>query len=118
MSAMTEFDRTIASWLETAGPSDVRPEVIDTAIDRARRIPQRGGIPALVVGPASWPPTRRRPYAFADLPPAVRIGIVLALTVATIAGAVVAGSRWLFPEPLRFYEGVFVPTSAPDLMAM
>ena len=105
MTASTDFERLVSSWLETAGPTDVRADVVDHALAAARGRGQRRGVQAWLVGSASWPATRRG-VGFSALPPTVRIAILLGLLVAAMAAGAYVGSRLTTfmpppPPPLR-----------------
>lgn len=116
MTASTDFDRLVASWLEGAGPADVSAEVVQNAFATARGVAQRRGPRAWLLGPAAWPAARRR-FGFTVLRPTARIAILLGLLVAGLAAAAYVGSRWatvVLPAPLPPLEGVLVP--APDLL--
>ena len=85
MTASTDFDRQLASWLEVDGPSDVRREVVDAAFATARGTSQRRGVRAWLVGPGAWPATRRRPVV-KPLVAVLLLGLLLAAAVALVAG--------------------------------
>ena len=110
MTASNDFDRLVTSWLETDGPTDVRTDVVERALGSARGLRQRRGVRAWLAGPGGWPVYSRRP-SLQEVSPALRLGIVVALTLALIVGAVIAGSR-LLQDPdritsLTHYDGTF-----------
>jgi hypothetical protein len=59
MRAMSDFDRIVASWLADDGLMDVRPEVIDHAIQSSLRVRPRRGAAAWFAGVRPWPRGRR-----------------------------------------------------------
>ena len=110
MTTTTDVDRVMTRWLEGAGPATMGTEALDTALQIARRTSRRGGIRALMVGPAPWP--RRRGVSVDALPPMVRIAIVASLLGALlIAGALTLGRRTTAPpEPVRPPARQVLPT--------
>ncbi len=96
MTAMTDFDRLVADWLETAGPSDVRVHVVDAAIDAARNEGQRRGITATLSGSGVWPKPDHRSLRPSSR--ALRIAIVITLLALTAGSAALVASR-LGPDP-------------------
>jgi hypothetical protein len=110
MTSMTDFDRALATWLETAGPANIRSEAVEAALDTARSTTMRRGIRAFLVGPARWPRSGR--LGLDGLVPAVRIAIVVGLLATIIAGGLIIGSRLLQRpvevtpvDAIRTYEG-------------
>jgi hypothetical protein len=107
MTASNDVDRFLASWLESAGPADMRPEAVMAGLDAARRVRQRSSLSALLAGPAAWPRYGR--LAIDGLPAPVRVAIVLALLAGMLASAITAGGlilKFLDPHPAP----VFAPT--------
>jgi len=90
MTSSTDFDRLLASWLETAGPADARPEALRGALEKAKSMGQRGLLSGFLFGPATWPRPRRG-AGFAGLPPTLRIALVTGLLI-TLVGATLIGS--------------------------
>ena len=116
MSAMNDFDRTVAAWLQADGPADINGIVFEQAITSAGAVRQRRGLRLALFGPAPWPAYGKR-IGFATLPAAVRIAILVALSVAALAGAAYVGiGARLFSDVTSFhgYRGVLV--GAPDLL--
>lgn len=113
MTATTDFDRTVAGWLETAGPSDIRAEMVDNALATARSVRPRRGLSATILGPSPWPVVGRRPR-IAALPARVRIAIVFALTLIAVAGValLVAGALRRSDPPIQ--DGLMVWTENGD----
>jgi len=123
MTATTDFDGVVASWLQGAGPTFVRNEVVEEALVKAGRVGQRRGLAALVFGPAAWPSHRSRlllgpawratPVGRALVP--ILVGALL-LAVAVAAAALVGAMLFLREElvpPGTGYNGVILrPISA------
>lgn len=87
MSATTDFEHLVTSWLEADGPSALRPSVVDDAISRARGRSQRRRIPGWAGGAGSWPThgvTVRPTGAF-------RLALALLLVTVIAAGAAIVG---------------------------
>jgi hypothetical protein len=110
MTATADFDGVVASWLQGAGPTFVRNEVVEEALVKARRVGQRRGLAALVFGPAAWPSHRSR-LLFAALPPMVRLAVLVALTLAALVGVAAVGAQLLRHPSPPAYRGVFVPAA-------
>jgi hypothetical protein len=111
MSETIDFERVVVSWLRADGPADIRPAAVDRALAVASAATQRRGLRLAVTGRAPWPTYGRR-IGFGTLPPAVRIALVLLVTLAVLAGAAVVGSRLLRPTqvvPRLTYDGAFDP---------
>jgi hypothetical protein len=98
MTPSSDFDRLVASWLETSGPAVIRAEVVEDALTSARGTRRRAGLVALLSGPAPWPQYGRR-TSFRGLPTAFRIALLLAAAVVALVGAAIAGGRLLQPMP-------------------
>ena len=95
MTATQDFDRLVASWLETDGPADVRTDVVAAALGTARSAPQRRGLRAWLVGPGTWPVSGRR-LSFGSASPTIRIATltaVLALLLGILAVAIAGALR-------------------------
>jgi hypothetical protein len=112
MTASTDFDLLVASWLQVDGPSDIRADIVDASLAAAGRVGQRRGLAAAVLGPEAWPAQRRR-LSLARLPPGVRLGMLAALTLAALVGVAAVGAQLLRelrsePSPPP-YRGVLVP---------
>ena len=101
MTAMTEFDRVVTSWLDATGPADIHAAAIDAALATARRTHQRRGLRGVLFGGSAWPVHGRRPV-FATLPPTVRVVILLALALAALVGALLVGSQLMRPREIGF----------------
>jgi len=117
MNASTDFDRLLTSWLENAGPADVRPETVGKALAQARTFRQRGRVASFLVGPAAWPRLRLGP-TFGGLTPALRLAIVAGLLVALLGAAIwgSGGLRGLLAQPTQSPATSPVPvTAAPTL---
>jgi hypothetical protein len=99
MTAMTDFDRLVTSWLETAGPTRPDDAVVESALTAARRRRRRRGAAAWLTGPAPWPATRTVGPIDGQL---VRILIVALIAIALVAASFVVGSRLLRNSPLPF----------------
>ncbi len=110
MTASNDLDRLVASWLESDGPTSVRTEVVDRALDTARGMGQRRGPSAWFAGPGSWPVYAGR-LSLRGLSPAVRLGIAIVVLLALIVGSVTVGSRLLQDAdpvtPSTRYDGTF-----------
>jgi len=106
MTTMTDFDRMVASWLETAGPARVDEGVVDTALATARGSRQRRGVLAFVAGSGAWP--RRRGVELGAMPRVVRVALVAALLLALVAGSVWVGSQLLKAKPQPTFRGEFI----------
>jgi hypothetical protein len=115
MNQPHDIDRVVAAWLRTAGPADIRPGAVDRALAVAATARQRRGVRLALTGPAPWPTYGRR-IGFGTLPPAVRLALVLLLTLAAMGAVAAVGSRLLHLTPVlpRIYHGELVP--APDLV--
>src|SRR5262245_64544211 len=57
MTSRDDFDRLVADWLETAGPSAPDAAVVDAALGSARRFGQARGVRGWLVSPMPWPRT-------------------------------------------------------------
>ncbi len=110
MTASNDLDRQLQAYLEASGPSDVRSEVVTSALDTARGLRQRRGPAAWVTGPGSWPVFAGR-VSLRGLSPALRVGIAAAALLTLVGGSVFVGSRLMAdtdPLPLRTsYNGAF-----------
>jgi len=86
MNPSTDFDRLLTSWLETAGPADVRSQVVDQALSQSQRVGQAGRLAGLLAGQATWP---RHPWSpsLGRLAGSIRIVIVVGLLAALLAAA-------------------------------
>ena len=112
MTALTDFERLVASWLETTGPADVDPDVIEAAFLEAAGTRQRRPLP--IVGSQALPTMRVAiaPYVAAAL-----------IVTALIAGAILAaGGRPAPPPPPRVLASpaasvAAAPTSAAGVSA-
>ena len=107
MTAMHDFDRLVASWLESDAPADVREDLVAESLGTARGIGQRRGVRAWLTGPSPWPALGRR-VGLGSMPPALRVAIVVGLLAAATIGAVLVGARLLrqtAPAPL-VYSGI------------
>ncbi len=111
MIGENEFDRLLASWLETEGPQDVPARLVDDALASARRQGQLGGWldgllgrywPADTTGP--WSPGWRR---------LMTIALVAVLTLALVGIGVLGGSAIL--DRIR---AVPAPTGLPAPSAL
>ena len=119
MTATNDFDRLVTSWLESAGPANLSDEVLELALDAARRTTPRRGIGAVLFGPSPWPARRR--LGIGALPPALRVALVLGLMAVVAAGAIVVGSRLLDRKPvtvfpvdaIQTYDGRMTRLAAP-----
>jgi hypothetical protein len=105
MTTTSELDRLVASWLDAAGPTSLDVSALDAALARARRIPQRRGLLALVTGPAAWP---RRGLTLRVLPPVLRVSGLAVVGFAALVASAVAGSQLLQTRP-----ALPVPSAAP-----
>jgi hypothetical protein len=111
MTQTTDFDRLVTSWLEGAGATNVRDDLVEAALGAAHRTPRRGRFQALLFGPAPWPVRGR--LGLAGLPSGFRIAIVVGLLALLATGAIVVGSRLLQRTPpapvrveaVRIYDG-------------
>lgn len=95
MTAIDDFDRFVASWLESSGPADVREEVVDAALATARAADQRRGVTGWLVGADRWPAHGRR-FSFEILHPVVRVAtllIVVALALVIVVAAITGAAR-------------------------
>jgi hypothetical protein len=110
MTASNDFDRVLAAWLETAGPSDMRPEATAAALTDARRVDQRDRLGAWLAGPSPWPRYGGHP-TYAGLPRTLRTVIVVALVATLLATAVTAGALLL-----RILERQPAPVIVPTLV--
>jgi hypothetical protein len=111
MSQTQDFDHVVAAWLHANGPVDIRPAAVDHALGVARSSAQRRGLRLALTGPAPWPTYGRR-IGFATLPAAVRIALVLVVTLAILGAAAAVGSRLLRPTqvvPRLTYDDAFDP---------
>ncbi|TAJ99704.1 MAG: hypothetical protein EPO36_11660 [Chloroflexota bacterium] len=108
MTHSTDFDRSLVSWLETGGPAAPDPEIIDAALEAARKHSQRRGLRAWLVGPAAWPALGPR-RSFTHLAPAVRVALIGLLLLAGLASVVVGGGSFLD----RLFAAPLVPTPVP-----
>jgi hypothetical protein len=97
MTATNDFDRLVASWLETSGPASMGDDLVASALATARRVPQRGGLRTFAMGPADWP--RRRATLWA-LPPMIRFVGLVALVVVVLVASAVVGGRLLDATPV------------------
>lgn len=98
MTATFDFDRLLGSVLEEGGPHSLPDTVVEAALIQARGLPQRRP-PVGLLDRRAWPPPR---FWLSD-PSLMRLatlGLVIVLTLALIAAAVVAiGSIRRPPEP-------------------
>ena len=104
MNATQDFDRLVASWLETDGPADVRTDVVDAALGAAGRTGQRRGLRAWLIGPGAWPVYGRR-LSFSGASPIIRIAtltVVVALLLGILAVAVAGALR---SDPTKILTG-------------
>ena len=104
MTAMHDFDRLVASWLESDGPADVREDLVAESLGTARGIGQRRGVRAWLTGPTPWPALGRR-VGLGSMPPALRVAIVIGLLAAATIGVALVGARLLrqtAPAPLVY----------------
>ena len=84
MTVTESFDRTVAAWLVSDGPTEMRTSAIDDALASARHVAQRRGLRAVVAGPGAWPVAGRR----VRIPRVtVRLVVVVALVLMLIAAA-------------------------------
>ena len=92
-TGMTDLAELLDSWLEAAGPQDVRPDVVDEWITEARSARQRRGLTAALFGGGAWPLERGalapRFGARVDVRP-LMIVLVL-LLIAAVAAAIAGG---------------------------
>ena len=110
MTTELDFDRLVASWLETDGPADLRTDVVDAALGAARSARQRRGLRAWLVGPGTWPVYGRR-LSFGSASPIMRAAtltavLALLLLLLMTLSVFVAGSR---PSVIKSD-----PTVSPD----
>jgi hypothetical protein len=119
MTFSTDFDRSLASWLETAGPATPEPGIIEAALETARRRRQRRGLRAWLAGPAPWPALGPR-RGFTSLAPTIRLLLVGLLLIAVLASMVVGAGSILdrafttmpTPTPFTFVEELAPATTA------
>jgi hypothetical protein len=97
MTVTSDFDRLVASWLESAGPSEPEPETVRFALAAARRTGQRAGLRARLAGADAWPTRRSDRIASRSL---LALVLLALLAAATAAALLVVGSR---PEPIRLH---------------
>jgi hypothetical protein len=109
MTASTDFDRVVASWLEASGPIDPPPALLERGIADARRVQQRRGFAATLAGPRPWPPTRVARLRHVPVP--MRIALLAVLLLAALGAAGLAGS-WLDEQSLPAPS--VVPSVAPS----
>ncbi|HEV2005136.1 MAG TPA: hypothetical protein VGQ85_00860, partial [Candidatus Limnocylindrales bacterium] len=119
MNPSTDFDRLLTSWLETAGPADMRPETVGKALAQAHTFRQRGRVAGFLVSPAAWPRLRRGP-SFGGLTPALRLAIVAGLLVALLAAATwgSGGLRGFLAQPTQSPVPSAVPATAAPTVAV
>ena len=112
MSFANDFDRSLATWLETAGPAAPEPEIVEAALETARRLAQRRGLRAWLVGPSAWPALGPR-RGFTHLAPAIRVALVGLLLIGMLASVVVGGGSLLD----RLSTTTLTPTPEPTMTA-
>ena len=96
MTATFDFDRLLESVLETGGPQSLRPTVVEAALTEARGSRQRRPL-VRPLDRRAWPAPRLSPAN----PAAARlalVGLVMLLTMALVAAAVVVGGPALRGE--------------------
>lgn len=115
MTASTDFDRLVGSWLAADGPTDIRPGVAEAALLRARGTGQRRGLRALVLGPRAWPTTS--PSAsirrFAVLAAAAALGAALFGGALLLAGGGPPASERIPSAPVTPGPVPFTPAPRP-----
>ena len=105
MTMANDFDQVVARWLETDGPRDVPPGLVEAATAKARQDRQRRGVVLRLAGPSPWPTEHRtRTWMRRRLLVAAAVLVVVAL-----AGTVVlVGARLLPPTSVPLL-GRFTP---------
>jgi hypothetical protein len=102
MMHMTDFERSLANWLETQGPQDVPPRVVDDAFRRARLVGQHRHRAVALARRLPWA-TRAAGDGVPILRPA-RPALALAamlVLLALLGAALLVGSQILRPGPVR-----------------
>ena len=106
MTASTDFDRLLTSWLETAGPPDVIDDVVTAAFVETRTLPQRRA--PWPIGPRSWPAAgTAAALPWRTILVAAALVVALAAALALVAG----GPR---PTPLGLSDSVAIVLRQPD----
>ncbi|MBA2382571.1 MAG: PD40 domain-containing protein [Chloroflexi bacterium] len=96
MTTQTDFDQTVAAWLDGMGRTEMRSAAVDAALESARGLGQRRGLRGALAGAQAWPKTQRH----ARIPhiPA-RILLVAAFVAALAAAAVIGAGVYLQQRP-------------------
>jgi hypothetical protein len=101
-----DFERTVAAFLEVAGPRDIDSDLVDGALLEARGLPQRRSR-IRFTGTAPWPPSAPWFRLDAGVLPATWLAVAL-LALLTVMATVVVGSGLLESRPS--------PSQAPALV--
>ena len=102
MNASNDFDRLVASWLASSGPTEMHPDAVRDALAVSRRTRQRRGVPAWLAGPAAWPlrgPERALGRLGRPDRRLVWLAFVALLIASMLLGALIAGGQRRLPPP-------------------
>ena len=110
MTADLDFNRLVAGWLAEASPREMSPTVVQAAVATSRRVAQRRGVRAWLLGPVPWPELAGH-IRSRTVRRGLRLVLVAMLMVALIGAAAYVGSRLLHPRPARLL-GVIEPTGS------
>lgn len=125
MTAMTDFDRLVASWLENDGPNEIRLYVVDAAMETARSTRRRSALETALAGPRPWPTVALGRIGPAAWRLAIAIAVAAILIALLLATAFVGESRRRMPfsegnlaiaddAGLSIADGVRFPIAASD----